>query len=549
MDIATISLILLIGMLLLLAIGMPLGFASGFLAVVVLVLKFEPTLLMDPFVHGLDFSAWKIGEGLLTRTFGAGPLNILAQRLYGIMTDYVLVSVPLFIFMATLLERSGIARDMYSTLSLWMNRTRGGIAVVTALMAVVMAAMSGIIGGEVVLLGLIALPQMLRLGYDQNLAVGTICASGSLGTMIPPSIVLIFFGLITETSIHALFQAAFLPGFVMALFYIGYILIRTHLNPALAPLPEPGPDDLSFADKCKFGARLAGIVIFSFASAITLRAIIVQLLPASKIEEGTWFQALTWVYGGGLFALASGFYLFKLIGWSETKAAWQMGKGLLQPLLIVFIVLGSIYGGVTGITEAAAIGSVAVMILIALRREFSIRLVKEASMRTFKSTGTIIWVTFGATALAGAYTIAGGPTYVANMIIGYELPTLGVLLVMMFIFLILGMFMDWTGIVLLVMPVFMPIVLKLPVNEIGLLAPLVKDPSFVPVWFGVLFCVNMQVSFLSPPFGPAAFYLKSVAPAHISLQSIFKGFMPFIGMQLLVLALVLFFPELTMLFR
>lgn len=549
MDIATISLILLIGMLLLLAIGMPLGFASGFLAVVVLVLKFEPTLLMDPFVHGLDFSAWKIGEGLLTRTFGAGPLNILAQRLYGIMTDYVLVSVPLFIFMATLLERSGIARDMYSTLSLWMNRTRGGIAVVTALMAVVMAAMSGIIGGEVVLLGLIALPQMLRLGYDQNLAVGTICASGSLGTMIPPSIVLIFFGLITETSIHALFQAAFLPGFVMALFYIGYILIRTHLNPALAPLPEPGPDDLSFADKCKFGARLAGIVIFSFASAITLRAMIVQLLPESKIEEGTWFQAITWVYGGGLIALASGFYLFKLIGWSETKAAWQMGKGLLQPLLIVFIVLGSIYGGVTGITEAAAIGSVAVLILIALRREFSIQLVKEASMRTFKSTGTIIWVTFGATALAGAYTIAGGPTYVANMIIGYELPTLGVLLVMMFIFLILGMFMDWTGIVLLVMPVFMPIVLKLPVNEIGLLAPLVKDPSFVPVWFGVLFCVNMQVSFLSPPFGPAAFYLKSVAPAHISLQSIFKGFMPFIGMQLLVLALVLFFPELTMLFR
>lgn len=549
MDIATISLILLIGMLLLLAIGMPLGFASGFLAVVVLVLKFEPTLLMDPFVHGLDFSAWKIGEGLLTRTFGSGPLNILAQRLYGIMTDYVLVSVPLFIFMATLLERSGIARDMYSTLSLWMNRTRGGIAVVTALMAVVMAAMSGIIGGEVVLLGLIALPQMLRLGYDQNLAVGTICASGSLGTMIPPSIVLIFFGLITETSIHALFQAAFLPGFVMALFYIGYILIRTHLNPALAPLPEPGPDDLSFADKCKFGARLAGIVIFSFASAITLRAMIVQLLPASKIEEGTWFQAITWVYGSGLLALASGFYLFKLIGWSETKAAWQMGKGLLQPLLIVFIVLGSIYGGVTGITEAAAIGSVAVLILIALRREFSIQLVKEASMRTFKSTGTIIWVTFGATALAGAYTIAGGPTYVANMIIGYELPTLGVLLVMMFIFLILGMFMDWTGIVLLVMPVFMPIVLKLPVNEIGLLAPLVKDPSFVPVWFGVLFCVNMQVSFLSPPFGPAAFYLKSVAPAHISLQSIFKGFMPFIGMQLLVLALVLFFPELTMLFR
>jgi TRAP-type mannitol/chloroaromatic compound transport system permease large subunit len=213
MDIGTISLILLLGMLILLAIGMPLGFASGFLAVVVLVLRFEPTLLTDPFVHGFAFDQWKAGAGTLSRTFGSGPLNILAQRLYGITTNYVLVSVPLFIFMATLLERSGIARDMYTSLNMWMSRTRGGIAVVTAVMAIVMAAMSGIIGGEVVLLGLIALPQMLRLGYDQNLAIGTICASGSLGTMIPPSIVLIFYGLITETSIHALFKAAFLPGF------------------------------------------------------------------------------------------------------------------------------------------------------------------------------------------------------------------------------------------------------------------------------------------------------------------------------------------------
>ena len=547
MDISTISIILLIGMLVLLAIGMPLGFASGFLATVVLVLKFEPTLLTDPFVHGLNFAEWKAGEGTLTRTFGAGPLNILAQRLYGIMTNCVLISVPLFIFMATLLERSGIARDMYSTLSIWMNRTRGGIAVVTALMAVVMAAMSGIIGGEVVLLGLIALPQMLRLGYDQNLAVGTICASGSLGTMIPPSIVLIFFGLITETSIHALFQASFLPGFIMAGLYIIYILIRTNLNPSLAPLPEPSPDDLTAAEKIKFGKRLLAIVAFIASTLIGVRAFIVQNFVT--IEEYMWFQSPNWFTVMAIIALATGFYLLKVVGWRETRDAWNQGKGLLQPLAIVFIVLGSIYGGITGITEAAAIGSIAVLVLIKLRGEFSMQLVKEASMRTFKSTGTVIWVTFGATALAGAYTIAGGPTYVANLIIGYDLPTLGVLLVMMAIFLFLGAFMDWTGIVLLVMPVFMPIVLKLPVEEIGVFAPFATDPGFVAVWFGVLFCVNMQVSFLSPPFGPAAFYLKSVAPPHITLPDIFRGFMPFICIQIVVLALVLFFPELTMLFR
>lgn len=176
LDIGTISLILLFGMLFLLAIGMPLGFASAFLAVAVLVMRFGPDLLF--------------------RQFGSGPLAILSKRIYDLMTDYVLISVPLFIFMAALLERSGIAKEMYNSLNVWLSRTRGGIAIVTSIMAVIMAAMSGIIGGEVVLLGLIALPQMLRLGYNQNLAIGTICASGSLGTMIPPSIVLIILSLI-----------------------------------------------------------------------------------------------------------------------------------------------------------------------------------------------------------------------------------------------------------------------------------------------------------------------------------------------------------------
>lgn len=271
MDIGTISLVLLIGMLTLLAIGMPLGFASGFLAVVVMVMKFEPTLITDPFIYGFDFAQWTAGSGVLSKSFGTGPMNILAQRLYGIMVNYVLISVPLFIFMATLLERSGIARDMYTCLNMWMARTRGGIAVVTALMAIVMAAMSGIIGGEVVLLGLIALPQMLRLGYNQNLAIGTICASGSLGTMIPPSIVLIFYGLITETSIHALFKAAFLPGFMLAGLYIIYILVRTRLNPGLAPLPEPSADDLTTKDKLVYGPTMMIMLAGVGAAIVTLR--------------------------------------------------------------------------------------------------------------------------------------------------------------------------------------------------------------------------------------------------------------------------------------
>jgi len=541
MDISTISLIVLFGMLFLLAIGMPLGFASGFLAVLVMVLKFEPALITDP----LSF-----GSGILTGNFGSGPMNILAQRLYAITTDYVLISVPLFIFMATLLERSGIARDMYASLSQWMNRTRGGIAVVTAVMAIVMAAMSGIIGGEVVLLGLIALPQMLRLGYNQNLAIGTICASGSLGTMIPPSIVLIFYGLITETSIHALFKAAFLPGFMLAGSYIIYILVRTRMNPELAPLPEPSPDDMTGQEKTVYGTTLLFMIAGAASALVVLRWFYLTIgshFNAKMIDGNTFLisDETLWRYLG-LSAISAAFIFF-VAGLDTARTAWEKGKGMVAPMMVVFVVLGSIYGGITGITEAAAIGSLAVLFLICIRGEFSVNLLREASMRTFKSTGTIIWVTFGATALAGAYTIAGGPTYVANLIVGYDLPTMGVLLVMMIIFLFLGAFMDWTGIVLLVMPVFLPIVIKLPMDELGLFGGL-DSRSLVQVWFGILFCVNMQVSFLSPPFGPAAFYLKSVAPPQITLPDIFRGFLPFIAMQVFVLMIILLIPQITTVF-
>ena len=186
-------------------------------------------------------------------------------------------------------------------------------------------------------------------------------------------------------------------------------------------------------------------------------------------------------------------------------------------------------------------GAVAVLIIATLRGEANFELIWDSLMRTMKSTGTIIWVTMGAAALAGAYTIAGGPRFVADLIVGSEMPTMFVLLSMMFILLIMGAFMDWVGIVLLIIPVFLPIVMRLPIEEIGIFGQL--EPRHVATWFGVLFCMNMQVSFLSPPFGPAAFYLKSVAPPHISLTDIFKGFLPFIGIQLVALAVLLLWPS------
>ncbi len=538
MDVGIISIVLVLGLVFLLSIGMPLGFASAFLALVVMVMKFEPNLLLNPF---------SFGEGLLTGNPGTGPLYILTQKVFDLMTEYVLISVPLFIFMAALLERSGVAKQMYDSLDFWLSRVRGGVAIVTSLMAVIMAAMSGIIGGEVVLLGLIALPQMLRLGYNQNLAIGTICASGSLGTMIPPSIVLIIFGLITETSIKALFTAAFLPGFMLASFIIMYIVVRTQLNPDHAPLPEPKADDPSGGQKVILFSAFLTIMGSGFVALLLIRALFLTITGHNSLE-GEDAQPLAlgmpyhipWFLGviAGAAAL-----LFLVYGKERTRLAWEHGKGLVPPFTVIGVVLGSIYGGITGITEAAGMGALAVFVIAAFRGEASVDLMWESLMRTLRSTGTIIWVTIGAAALAGAYTLAGGPRFIAELIVGSDMPTMLVLLTMMLILLFMGAFMDWVGIVLLIIPVFLPIVQRLPIEEIGLIGQL--EPRYIAVWFGVLFCMNMQVSFLSPPFGPAAFYLKSVAPPHISLTDIFRGFMPFIMIQLLALSVLLIWPSIV----
>lgn len=572
MDVGTISIVLVLGLIILLAIGMPLGLASAFLALVVLVMKFEPTLITDPWCYlWVECEGLRI-PGMITARPGTGVLYILEQKPFDLMTEYVLLSVPLFIFMAALLERSGIAKEMYNSLNFWLSRTRGGIAVVTSIMAVIMAAMSGIIGGEVVLLGLIALPQMLRLGYNQNLAIGTICASGSLGTMIPPSIVLIIYGLITETSIKALFTGAFIPGFMLASFIIIYILVRVNLDPSQAPLPEErlradlraragenSPEiaimqtELEMLEAQPKGLQKLGLfgaflsLLFSGAAGLLLlRVLYFTVTGQNVLEEGEddilWGMPyhIPYIAGFLVACLALAFFVF---GRDRCRHGWEEGKGLVPPFTVIGVVLGSIYGGVTGITEAAGMGALAVFIIAATRGEASVDLIWDSLMRTLRSTGTIIWVTIGAAALAGAYTLAGGPTFIANMIVGSEMPTMLVLLTMMVILLFMGAFMDWVGIVLLIIPVFLPIVQRLPIEEIGFIGQL--DPKNVSVWFGVLFCMNMQVSFLSPPFGPAAFYLKSVAPPHISLTDIFRGFLPFICIQILALSVLLIWPSIV----
>ncbi len=488
MDIGTLSLLLLIGIFVLLIAGVPLGFATGLLGAIVIYFN-----------------------------FGMPGLGLVMQRVYDLAITYAIIAVPLFIVMASLLERSGIAKDMYDALNVALGRMRGGVAIVTTVMAVIMAAMSGIIGGEIVLLGLVALPQMLRLGYDKHLAIGTICAGGSLGTMIPPSVVLIIFGLITETSITALFTAAFVPGLMLAATYIAYIVVRTRLNPSLAPITvgTDGSDTrrASLETPMELAYNLTPVAVGGVA-----------VLIARAFGVGTTEQVAFFIFSSAAIGLVLVYLLRK-------EDRYPIARGLLPPLIVVDLVLGSIYGGVTGITEAAAMGVVATFVLIAIRRELGIVMLFESLEQTFRSVGTILWVTFGATVLAGAYSLSGGNKYVADLIFALDIAPIGVILIMMLIFLALGMFMDWIGIVLLTMPVFMPIVIKL---------------GYDPIWFGILFSVNMQVAFLTPPFGSAAFYLKSVTPPEIDLVTIYRSFGPFICLQLAVLALLVAFPEISL---
>ncbi len=395
--------------------------------------------------------------------FGPDALPLITSRMYSFVSGYVFLAVPMFVLMAALLDRSGIARDLFDAMKVVGRRVRGGIAVQTLLVAVLLASMSGVIGGETVLLGILALPQMLRLGYDRKLAIGVTCAGGALGTMLPPSIVLIIYGLTANVSIGDLFKASFLPAFILALLYMGYVLIRCYLNPALAPLPSE------------------------------------EELRRDAENSPNYFKALFF------------------------------------PLLSVVVVLGSIYTGVASVTEASALGVVGIMISALIRGELNANMLKESAVATMRTCGMIIWIGIGATALVGVYNLMGGIDFVEQAILSWSGGSpMKTLLIMMAILLVLGMFLDWVGVALLTMPIFVPIIINL---------------GFDPIWFGVVFCLNMQVSFLSPPFGPAAFYLKSVAPKDISLGEIFTALLPFIALQLVALSLVIIFPQLALWWR
>lgn len=414
----------------LLILGVPFAFASGGVAVVSAVLLFGP-----------------------------GSLLLIVSRIYDMMGNHVLLSVPLFVLMGGLLERAGLAERLFRVFYAWSGRVRGGLAVGVVLTGTVLAAMVGVVGAEVVTLGLVALPSMLKHGYDRRLSLGVICAAGSLGAMVPPSVVLILYGLIANASITELFLAASLPGMLLALAYVLYILLLGYLSPGK--------------------------------------------MPASPVEDRP----------------------------ESFREAILMGKDLILPLGIIAGVLGVLYTGIATPTEAAAIGTALVAIVMVYEGRFSFGVLSDTVKQTSRTIGSVVWIFFGANALISVYAFAGGLGFITDLVTGIDLPPLGIVLVMVAIFFLLGLIVDWIAVAFLTLPVFLPIVSGLDFNL---------------VWFGIIFCLAMQVSYLTPPFGPAAFYLRSVAPADVSIEEIYSGVWPFVLLQALVIGLCIAFPALVL---
>lgn len=422
------ALVMLAAAVALLMVGYPVAFTLGAVA-----------LLFGGISLGLDF------------------FNLLPLRIWGVMTNFTLIAVPLFVFMGVVLEKSGIAEELLETMARLFGRVRGGMGVSIVLVGALLAATTGVVGATVVTMAVIALPVMLRHGYKPELATGTIAAAGTLGQIIPPSIILVLLGDVIGVPVGRLFMAAVTPGLLLIALFILYVLVRAKLNP--------------------------------------------QDAPALPVDE-------------------------------DASALWpQVIKSLIPPLLLVFAVLGSIFFGVASPTESAAVGALGALVLAALHKKLNLTNLREAMQSTTRMTSMVFMILIGATAFGLVFRGMGGDELVKELMTGLPGGQWGFLLVSMLVIFVLGFFLDFIEISFIVVPILAPIAAFLGVDML---------------WFAVLIALNLQTSFLTPPFGFSLFYLKAAAPPEIRMPQIYRGILPFVAIQLVALLMIMLFPQLTL---
>ncbi|MDD4859561.1 MAG: TRAP transporter large permease subunit [Dehalococcoidales bacterium] len=405
--------------------------------------------------------AFVIGGTALILTWviwGAGGLNMAATQTLGTMRSTVLLALPLFYMMAEFLEKSGIADDLYELMYNLFGRIKGGLAVGTVLVCTIFAACAGISGAATVSMGLIALPSMLKRGYDKRIACGCISAGGALGVLIPPSVTFLIYGVMADVSVGRLFAGGLLPGFLLSFLFIAYILIRCNVSPLLGP-----------------------------AIPVNERVPLLKVIPQ--------FRAL------------------------------------ILPIGIAVAVMGSMLSGMATPTEAAAVGAVGAGISAAVKGRLNWRLISESSMETLRLTAMVLWIVVAASWFSTLYNGMGGPAYVKELVQSFGLNRFVVLIAIQFLLIVLGCVMETTGIIMITVPIFIPLILMFKFN---------------PVWFGVLFVMNMEMGFLTPPFGVNLFYMKAVAPEGVTMLDLYKSIMPFVILQLTGLVIVMLFPQIAL---
>jgi len=389
--------------------------------------------------------------------FGAQTLPFVATNVFGMMSSMVLIAMPLFVLMACLLEKSGVAEDLYAFMYQALGPVRGGLSMGTVLICAIIAAMSGVSTTAVVTMGIIALPIMLKQGYHKSIAIGPILAGGALGLLIPPSISLIVYGMVARVSIGKLFAGGVVPGLILVGAFLAYIAIRSYLQPDYAPaLPK---------------------------------------------EQRVSFKELI-----------------------------ILARGLILPIGVVAAVLGTIFAGVASPTEAAAVGVAGALISALINRRLNWEMLSEAAVRSMGITGMVMWILFGAACFTSIFFRTGGQDLISDLLLGFENPALifGFILVVL---IVLGFFLDEITQVMITVPVFLPIIVEL---------------GYDPVWFGVLFMTQVQMDYLTPPFGFTLFYMKGVAPPEVSMADIYRSILPFVLIQLAVVIFILMYPGVVM---